>query len=207
MDEVLARIALERGFITERQLDECRRAQFSLPGDSEMTIGRAQIKPLGSVLVERSLINPDQLTELVAEQSRRFKALETYERMVQSEMGFGQLLVKRNKATQNQINKCLEIQRAMAEKGADPVPPLGRLLVEHGFVDAGTLADLQKLYEKSVLVCTNCGQQFNVVGVESGKTYKCKSCGGIMVTREMLRSLKPGDAAFRYTPPAGEARL
>jgi len=34
-----------------------------------------------------------------------------------------------------QINKCLEIQLKMAEKGVSPIPRLGELLVEHGFVD------------------------------------------------------------------------
>jgi hypothetical protein len=64
-----------------------------------------------------------------------------------SDLEFGQLLVKLNKATQNQVNKCLEIQAKIAAGGKSPVPRLGELLVSHGYVDAKTVQevlDLQK---------------------------------------------------------------
>lgn len=198
-DDILARIAVERGLLTAAQVDECRKAQFDLPADPEMTIGRARIKPLGSVLVDKGLVNPDQLTELVTEQTRRVRLLEDFERTVRAETPLAQILVKINKATQNQVNKCLELQRAAAEKGAGPVPSLGGLLVQQGFVDAKAVEDAQKMLQKHTLVCTNCGVQFEVVGVETGKTYKCKNCGGIMMTREMYAALKAKGAGGTAT--------
>ena len=65
-----------------------------------------------------------------------------------SDLEFGQLLVKLNKATQNQVNKCLELQAKYAAEGKAPVPRLGELLVSHGFVDARTVADVLDLQHK-----------------------------------------------------------
>jgi len=58
------------------------------------------------------------------------------------DLEFGQLLVKLNKATQNQVNKCLELQAKIAAGGKDPVPRLGELLVSYGYVDAGTVQEV-----------------------------------------------------------------
>jgi len=55
------------------------------------------------------------------------------------ELEFGQILVKLNKATQNQVNKCLELQARIAAEGKNPVPRLGELLVSHGYVDEKTV--------------------------------------------------------------------
>ena len=61
------------------------------------------------------------------------------------DLEFGQLLVKLNKATQNQVNKCLELQAKIAAEGKSPVPRLGELLVSHGFVDAQTVQEVLAL--------------------------------------------------------------
>jgi hypothetical protein len=58
---------------------------------------------------------------------------------------FGQLLVKLNKATQNQVNKCLELQAKYAAEGKNPVPRLGELLVSHGYVDSRTVDEVLAL--------------------------------------------------------------
>ena len=62
-----------------------------------------------------------------------------------SDLEFGQLLVTLNKATQNQVNKCLELQAKFAAEGKNPVPRLGELLVSHGYVDAKTIEEILKI--------------------------------------------------------------
>jgi hypothetical protein len=69
--------------------------------------------------------------------------------MTGSDLEFGQLLVKLNKATQNQVNKCLELQQKMAAEGRDPVPRLGELLVSHGYVDAKTVEEVLNLQKRT----------------------------------------------------------
>jgi hypothetical protein len=201
-DEMLGRLAIDRGMLNDKQLEECRRAQLSVPSDPNMTIGRGQLKPLGSVMLEKGFLNAQQLTELMEEQTRRLNVLELYETMVKAEMNFGQLLVTQNKVTQNQINKCLEIQRRLAEKGTMPIPTLAQLLVEHGYCDQKSINDILSMSLKDRLLCTNCGKQFNVIGIEPGKTYKCKACGGVMITPTMLEGMKADETTFGFNLPS-----
>jgi len=205
-DELLGRLALERGILTADQVEDCKKGQFSMPADPNQTIGRSQLKPLGNVMLEKGLVNAQQLTELMEEQGRRLAVLDVYERMVKAEMQFGQLMVMQNKTTQNQINKCLEMQRRLAEKGTTPVPSLAQLLVEYGFCDQKAIQDILSMHTKDRLLCTNCGKQFNVIGVEVGKAYKCKSCGGLMITPTMLDSLKADETTFGFDLPSEEKK-
>jgi hypothetical protein len=62
-----------------------------------------------------------------------------------ADLEFGQLLVKHNKATQNQVNKCLELQQKLAAEGKNPVPRLGELLVSYGYVDAKTVEEVLQI--------------------------------------------------------------
>ena len=66
-----------------------------------------------------------------------------------SDLEFGQLLVKLNKATQNQVNKCLEVQEKIAAEGKQPVPRLGELLVSYGYVDARTVQEVLEVQRGS----------------------------------------------------------
>lgn len=201
-DMVLGRIALERGWLTPKQLEECYQAQHAALKNPDQAVGHGALRPLIGVLIERGLIGEQQATDLLEEQNRRLGLMEDYERLARSELGLGQLLVKHGKATQIQINKCLEIQQKLAEQGKSPVPRLGELLVQHGYVDAKTIQEILKYQRKELLICTNCTKQFNVIGVERGKTYRCNGCGGIMVTQDMLKSLRSDDETmFEFELP------
>ncbi len=196
-DALLGRIAVERGLITQAQLDECMREQQVLGGDPNQTIGRSSGgRPLGLVMMSKGYIQDKDLITLLEEQNRRLKLMEEYRKMLKVELLFGQHLVKNNKATQIQINKCLEAQQRMVTLGVSPIPRLGELLVEHGYVDKQTVQDILKVQNKDILFCTGCARQFNVVGVVDGMTYRCKSCGGIMVPKTMLDSLKVDETNF-----------
>ncbi len=202
-DIILGRIAVERGLVTEAQLKDCFRAQQVFPSDPNQTLGTSMVRPLMAVLMEKGIVREGQVGELLDEQNRRLTRMEQYDKMVKAEMMLGQLLVANNKATQLQINKCVELQSKLAEQGK-PIPRLGELLVEHGFVDAKTIQDVLRLQHKDVLLCTNCGKQFNVIGLETGRTYKCKFCDGVMVTRSQLDTLKAEETTFGYELPTVE---
>jgi hypothetical protein len=203
---MLGQIAIEKGLITKEQLEECvREQQKPLTGDPDQTLGATTLRPLGVVMLSKGMIQEKHLVALLEEQNARLQALNNYQKMQKVEYLFGQLLVKHNLATQNQINKCLEIQQQLAEKGVQPIPRLGELLVEHGFVDKKTVADVLKMQDKDLLFCTGCGRQFNVVGIEDGKTYRCKSCGGVMLRRSLLESLRAEDTSFGFELPTDES--
>jgi len=139
LDALLGRIAVERGLITESQLEAALRAQGASP--------EAQ-RPLDSILKEQGLLTDHQLGDLSLERDRRMKTMTLYDEMARGELEFGQLLVKHNRATQNQVNKCLEIQQKLAGEGRQPVPRLGELMVSHGYVDERTVQDMLKIQHK-----------------------------------------------------------
>ncbi len=186
-DQLLGRIAVERGLLSQAQLDA---ALKDLGPDGKTT--------LGTYLLDKKVVARPALDQAIQEQLKRLKTIEWYERMAKAELDFGQLLVKHNKATQNQVNKCLEIQQKMAEQGKSPIPRLGELLVEHGYVDGKTVQDILKLQKKDILVCAGCGRQVNVIGLEAEKAYKCKSCGGIMMPKSALDNLRADETTYGF---------
>jgi len=208
-DLLLGQLAIEKGLITQAQLSEVmKEQQDGTKVDPNATVSptsntRAS-RPLGTLLLAKGMIKEQDLVALLEEQSRRLESVKNVQKMQKVEYLFGQLLVKYNLATMLQINKCLEIQLKMAEKGVTPIPRLGELLVEHGFVDKKTVADVLKMQDKDVLFCTGCGRQYNVVGLEEGKAYKCKECGGVMLKRALLESLKADETAFGFEMPTEE---
>jgi predicted RNA-binding Zn-ribbon protein involved in translation (DUF1610 family) len=205
-DMLLGRLAVDKGLITEAQLQECMKEQEKALGaatDPNKTLGASSVpRPLGVVMLSRGLIKEEDLVKLLEEQSQKLKAIENFQKMQKVEYLFGQLLVKHNKATQLQINKCLQIQQQMAEKGQQPIPRLGELLVEHGFVSKDTVAEILRMQHKDLLFCTGCGRQFNVVGLEEGKAYRCKSCGGVMLQRSFLETLRAEETNFGFELPS-----
>lgn len=204
-DLLLGQLAIEKGFLTQAQLAELMKEQGN-PTSDPMATAKASpgARPLGTLMLSRGLIKEQDLVGLLEEQNRRLEAIRNCQKLQKVEYLFGQLLVKYNLATMLQINKCLEIQLKMAEKGQTPIPRLGELLVEHGFVDKKTVADVLKMQDKDILFCTGCGRQYNVVGIEDGKAYKCKECGGVMLRRELLDSLKVDETAFGFEMPTEE---
>ncbi|HEV3029837.1 MAG TPA: zf-TFIIB domain-containing protein [Planctomycetota bacterium] len=207
-DLLLGQLAIEKGLLTQAQLAEVMKEQQDGKVDPNATVSPSSNnkggRPLGTLLLSRGLIQEKDLVALLEEQNRRMESVKNVQKMQKVEYLFGQLLVKYNLATMLQINKCLEIQLKMAEKGVTPIPRLGELLVEHGFVDKKTVTDVLKMQDKDVLFCTGCGRQYNVVGLEEGKAYKCKECGGVMLKRALLESLKADETSFGFEMPTEE---
>lgn len=202
---LLGQIAVEKGFLTRAQLAEVIKEQTGSTTDPNATISPSKApRPLGTLLLSKGFLKEQDLVALMEEQTRRLEAIRNCQNLQKVEYLFGQLLVKNNLATMLQINKCLEIQIKMAEQGKTPIPRLGELLVDHGFVDKKTVADVLKMQDKDILFCTGCGRQYNVVGLEEGKAYKCKECGGVMLRRALLESLRADETAFGFEMPTEE---
>lgn len=205
-DLLLGQLAVEKGLVTQAQITEVMKEQEDGGGkfDPNATVSPSKARPLGTLLLSKGLIKEADLLNLLEEQNKRLESVKNVQKMQKVEYLFGQLLVKYNLATMLQINKCLELQIKMAEKGVSPIPRLGELLVEHGFVDKKTVSDVLKMQDKDILFCTGCGRQYNVVGLEEGKAYKCKECGGVMLKRALLESLKADETTFGFEMPTEE---
>jgi hypothetical protein len=205
-DLLLGQLAVEKGFLSKAQLaDVMKEQQGGKTTDPNATVNPSQTaRPLGTLLLSKGFLKEQDLVGLLEEQARRLESIKNCQKLQKVEYLFGQLLVKNNLATMLQINKCLEIQLKMAEKGVTPIPRLGELLVEHGFVDKKTVADVLKMQDKDILFCTGCGRQYNVVGIEEGKAYKCKECGGVMLKRALLETLRADETTFGFEMPTEE---
>lgn len=189
-DALLGRMAVEKGLISQAQLDACLQAQERSPDT------------LGELLVKQGSLSGAALQALLAEQEQRVRALDDVQEMQKVEYLFGQILVRNSLATQLQINKCLEIQQKLAEKGSTPLPRLGELLLEHGFIDRRTISDVLKQQQKALLLCAACGKRYNVVGAEEGRRYKCKACGGPLSPRAEGDSPGADDTMFGFELPS-----
>jgi hypothetical protein len=198
-DLLLGKLAIERGWITYDQLNACIQQQERemLEGDPEATVGRRMgARPLGVIMTSKGLLNDQQLLDLYDEQHKRIDALRAFRLIEKSEKMLGHLLIEQNKATQNQINKCLEVQRKRAEQGVSPVPRLGEILVEHGFVTEETIREVLGGQNKTIMFCAGCNMTYNVVGVKGGKQYRCRKCGGVLMSKEYLDQLKVDETAL-----------
>jgi len=205
-DVLLGQLAVEKGYLTKAQLAEVMKEQAGgVTADPNATVNPSKApRPLGTLLLSKGFLKENDLVGLLEEQAKRLEAIKNVQKLQKVDYLFGQLLVKHNLATMLQINKCLELQLKMAEKGTTPIPRLGELLVEHGFVDKKTVTDVLKMQDKDVLFCTGCGRQYNVVGLEEGKAYKCKECGGVMLKKAMLETLRADETTFGFEMPTEE---
>lgn len=189
-DALLGRMAVEKGLITQAQLEDSLREQERSP------------HTLGEILLRRGSVKEVQLQDLLAEQERRVAALDEFQDMQKVEYLFGQILVRQSYATQLQVNKCLEIQQKLAEKGSRPLPRLGELLLDHGFIDRKTIALVLEQQQKALLACPKCGKRYNVVGVEEERRYKCKACGVTLAPRQDGDPLSADDTLFGFELPS-----
>jgi DNA-directed RNA polymerase subunit RPC12/RpoP len=184
-DALLGRMAVEKGLISPSQLEDSLREQERSP------------HTLGEVLVRRGSLKASELQGLFEALS-----LDEVQHLQKTEYLFGQILVRQNLATQLQVNKCLEIQQKMAEKGASPLPRLGELLLEHGFIDRKTIAQVLREQEKALFSCARCGKRYNVVGVEKERRYLCRGCGAPLVPAAEGAALDVDDTLFGFELPS-----
>lgn len=191
---LLGRIAIEKGFLTQEQVDQCVREQTDAPA---LIADRAP-RPLGVILVAQGCLTGEQLTEILAEQKRRLQTLSQYADLRREDILFGRIAVRERLASADEVNSALRFQAALAEQGSAQVPRLGELLVERGVLEAGDIPKLLEQQAKTVLVCTFCGKQFNVVGCVEGRTYHCRKCGGLMERPAALETLRADETAFEF---------
>ncbi len=196
-DLIVGRLALQRGYITEEQLRECLDLQRGemFQEDPNRTKGRTALRPLGVILVSRGYLTDAQLTELLEAKRQQLETLRELRLIEKSELMLGQWLVEMGCCTQLQINKALEIQRKLAEHGVAPLPRLGGILVEHGFVDAAKVQEALRQQSKSLMVCDGCGARFNVVGVRQDRQYRCRKCGHLLRNVTLPEGLRVDETA------------
>ncbi len=164
-DETLAKIALEHGFLTLGELQDCLRQQQTL----------ADQLPLGPILVRRGFLTVDALNQIEA--AARPEAKPTESDAAAEDSLFGRILVRRKLVRGEQIRECLELQRRFREEFKFPLR-LGEILVRRGYLTRRQVQDTLKEQRKLVFGCEQCGNQITVKDSDPTLPSLCDKCGG-----------------------------
>jgi len=161
---LVGQIALELGFVTKEQLQEC----------IELQAGQPQAKPIGTLLVETGMLSAERLAAVMDEQKRRLGESLPYAPTTAGAIAFGRLVIDRGLVKPEHVNEALRAQQDLADRGVRK--RLGELLVESGHLSADAVPDILKAQGKVLMACTFCGAHYNVL-ITIAEGYPCRKCG------------------------------
>ncbi len=164
-DESLAKIALERGFVTLQELEKCLREQELQP----------ERPALGVILVSRGILTQEALDQLSAVAPPAAAGSDTDVELADSL--FGRILIRRKIVSLDQVRECLDLQRRFREEFKFPLR-LGEILVRRGYLTRRQVQDTLKEQKKLVLSCERCGAQLTVRHADPTRPALCETCGG-----------------------------
>lgn len=193
---LIGQIAIELGFVTREQLQEC----------IDLQAGQVQPKPIGTLLVENAVLTQNQLTTVIEEQKKRLQEALPYAPTQRGAVAFGRLIVDRGLVKQEHVNEALRAQQDLADRGIRR--RLGELLVEAGHLPPEAVPDILKTQGKVLMACTFCGAHLNVL-TTIAEGYPCRKCGmpldqktGIVSADETAYLLPAIDPRPRAPSPA-----
>jgi serine/threonine protein kinase len=85
------------------------------------------------------------------------------------------------------VEECVRAQREMQVTGVAPIPRLGELLVQRGYLTQHQVIEALAEQDKAILWCPRCGIRVNVKRRNNVEAYKCARCEGTLTA-------PPGDA-------------
>jgi len=189
-DILFGRIALHNGFVTEEQLKNALKVQYS----------EQKPRRLGEVLLELGYISSDQLQLILRSQDMRLdmhdKRLKTRKR----DILFGAVAKRLGFASQQEINEAVKKQALLREQGKEA--SLGEILVEDGVLTVSQVKTILSYQRRSIMVCQGCNKRYNVVNPIPTRQVKCPECGSLLVEPEVLDSPKV-DASIEEEIPSG----
>ncbi|HYF00818.1 MAG TPA: protein kinase, partial [Planctomycetota bacterium] len=97
-------------------------------------------------------------------------------------LDLGQILVRDGLLKPEQLEECLRLQAEMAGLHAGPVPRLGELLVEKGYVTREAIQKALSEQSKTILFCPRCNVLLNVDTRPDAVGYSCGRCEGPLQT-------------------------
>jgi hypothetical protein len=172
-DLLFGRIAVNRKYCTQEQLDKC----LALQANSRDRV------PLGQILRSEGYISDNQHSEILALQRKNLNALDPVNKASKDAVLIGKLVVRMKLMTEDQVNACLRIQAKGGEKRS-----LGEIMVEQGYLTPPQLREILARQHKRIMSCSKCRLSFTVTSTTQGKAVHCPRCKG------PLQEGKPGDS-------------
>ena len=170
IDIILGRTAVERGLITPVQLRDALAEQAN-----GVSRGRMRPRRLGAILASKRFLTDPQVLSLERELEGQILEQETWH---EQDMLFGQILIHRELARSEHIDECMREQAQAIQRGDSPVPLVGELLVERGYVSEENVAQVLAIQERTILVCSSCGRRCMVLTRNEKAPDQCAECNG-----------------------------
>lgn len=162
-DTPIGQLAVEVGFLTPEELEECVAYQRSLPDH----------RALGRILLERGKLGELQLSFLLSVKRRNIKELEDYTRHKSDDLALADLLRNQQKLPREILLECLRRQAAVEREGGHI--RLAALLFERQVADREGLQEFLDRQGWDMVVCAGCGALVKPVGPRALQV--CDECG------------------------------
>ena len=170
-DNVFGAVAVEWGFCSAEEIEECLNAQHELAERGE------KVPRLGELLAHKGFMTPDQVRAVLDGQHRQAEGL------------FGEIAVRWKFCTQEQVDEALRGQKERDEAG-ERHARIGEILHAAGQLKKHQVRAILQAQRKKIAVCSGCGKRFNVAGYEYGAKLRCADCGTVTILRQDPREAK-----------------
>jgi predicted Ser/Thr protein kinase len=174
-DAILGHVCVERGWMSEPQLEECLRECDSLSRtrpapDSEAFLPR--------VLLRRHLIPEMELEALRVEIEKVLKSDGDSSREGIQDLRLLKLLLRSAQVSKEQVDQAMVEQRERLGSGK-PIRVI-EVLLERGHLSLSALEEtLQTLrHAGTSLVCVSCKMAYSILDYDASRIYLCKACTG-----------------------------
>lgn len=196
-NQIMAKIAVERGFCTPAQIERCLQIQAST------TEGLS----LGQSLLREGFLSPDQYSEILQALRKRpgsgtnlvplpagAPKKSPVSRQDQEDDLLGKLAVREGLITQAQLNECLQ-----GEKPGHPRRSLREILVARGLLEPARAEALLGRLSRRVLRCSACKTSFTVLSIANSKSVRCPRCRGTLEEVQEPGGAPPQDSCATGT--------
>jgi protein-arginine kinase activator protein McsA len=181
---LFGKIALNEGFCSQAQIDECTRLQLQLQSPHQPA------PRLGDLLVEKGYLTPDQHLKILEIQKQNLDLVDPLIKKRKEAVLFGKLAVKQGLVTPDEVHQCLRIQAEPGEARS-----LGEILVAKGFLTAIQVKEVLNKQLKKIMSCPACKLSFTVLTLSEGKKIDCPKCKGALKDGKPTESTRT-DAEF-----------
>ncbi|HZE97102.1 MAG TPA: protein kinase [Planctomycetota bacterium] len=189
-DAILGHVCVERGWMSEPQLEECLKECDAL---SRSKPGGAGDALLPKVLLRRHIIPEMELEALRVEIEKVLKPVAGESGDTREELKLLKLLLGSGRLSRAHLDEALVVQRQAVAAGRQR--PLVEILLETGKLTLGALEEGSRELHKAAtpVRCTACKAAYSILNYDPGRVYLCKACTG------ELRP--PAQPATAPTPP------
>jgi protein-arginine kinase activator protein McsA len=164
---LFGKIAVNGGFCTQPQVDECLKLQL------QMQSPHRTAPKIGELLVEKGHLTAIQRDQILKTQKDNLDLIDPLVKKRKEASIFGKVAVREKAATQDQVNECLRIQAQEGETRS-----LGEIMVAKGYVTDAQVKELLGKQLKKIMWCPACRLSFTVLSLSEGKRIDCPKCKG-----------------------------